>query len=160
MRMARGKSQRQASAEGITRKRETTENSPPNTTELVVANLLVPSSPQSLSEIPLLLYREQDITLNSENQGRYVLEVAESLCEVVEVRRVAGEEVAFWRSWRSGRREEGVERVGFGSGEGVKLVSTLSDVDKGRGRHVEEVHRFGDVDEGVGVVLEAPLLSL
>ena len=73
---------------------------------------------------------------------------------------MAGEEVAFWRSWRSRGKEERIERVGFGSGEGVELVSTLSDVDEGRGRHVEEVHGFGDVDEGVGVVFEAPLLSL
>ena len=53
----------------------------PNATKLVVTDHMVPSHAQRIGNFPLLFYREKNIALDSEDQGRGVRKGAKTLCK-------------------------------------------------------------------------------
>lgn len=54
---------------------------PPDAPKLIVAYHMIPSHPQRIRNFPLLFHREEDIALDSEDQGRCARKGPKALCE-------------------------------------------------------------------------------
>ena len=131
--------------------------------ELVIPDGIVAVEPQTLCDLSLLFYGEEDVALDANDEGGDVRESgqASSECGDVSVRGGRAERadvLPFSGSWCG--RSIGVD------GEVVRVLLAVRarapslQVGKSVVRHIEQIHRLGDVDERIGVVLEAELFTL